>query len=307
MGASSWAEFAERFGTEQEDERDYLAPSAIVKTGFRGLDEHLAGGLRQGPHVLMAAPGCGKSSLALSIALNVSLGGRRVLFCSLEMGRQQCLARLCSRLSVDPKSGLSTPVEWSSWEYGGKRTANALRAGNGGAPDSDPQIAALRRLSAVAGGLAIADGEDVADCTSLRRTAEEGKEAGLNLLVIDYLQRLRPPQGLEGADNIRRVSETSQAVTSIAKDLGLPVLVISSMGRDAMKAGKPSLFGGKGSGDIEFDAVSVWQLMQNDGQTRDGTDLVDLHITKARMGRCTGGKPLSLVFDGAHSQFLELR
>lgn len=314
MSNERWAEFAARFGTEEADEAAYLKPAPILKTGFESLDEHLMGGLRPGPHFLMAPPGLGKSSFALNVSLNVARRGGRVLFCSIEMSRQQCLARLSSCLSTDAKTGLA-PVSWSGWERGGKETARrfyrAVRSH--GEPegvaeiDADPRVRAMRELRRVAPGLAVSDGPGISDCSALAATAREGRAAGLNLLVIDYLQRLRPPQGLDGADSVRRVAETVQSVTELAKSLQIPVLVITSMSREAAKSGKPSLFAAKGAGDIEFDAVSMWQLTRTGETATNGMRGIALHVLKARIGIETGDSPISLGFDGAHSRFEEWR
>lgn len=312
MSNERWAEFAARFGTEDADEAAYLKPAPILKTGFESLDEHLFGGLRPGPHFLMAPPGLGKSAFALNVSLNVARRGGRVLFCSIEMSRQQCLARLSSCLSADVRTGLA-PVSWSDWEKGGKETARrfyqAVRSH--GEPegmavvDADQRVRAMRELRRVAPGLAVSDGPGISDCSVLAATAREGRAAGLNLLVIDYLQRLRPPQGLDDADSVRRVAETVQSITELAKSLQIPVLVITSMSREAAKSGKPSLFAAKGAGDIEFDAVSMWQLTRTGETATNGMRGIALHVLKARVGIETDDSPIPLGFDGTHCRFEE--
>ena len=263
-----WERFAAKFGTVDNDTACYLTPPPILGTGFADLDAHLAGGMRPGVYTLMAAPGVGKSALALSISLNVALRGKRVLYASVEMGRMQCLARACA----DP----------------------ILTA--------DPAVKAMRALRELAGGLVIADGPEVCGADELAGTCGEGRRAGLNLVVVDYLQYLKPPRDMEGADAVRRVSATSHAVTEMAKRLNIPVLVISSMGRESMKAGKPTMFGGKNSGDIEFDANAILVLEKTEMADENGPCL-NLHVMKSRIGTNTDDKPVLLGFDGAHNRF----
>lgn len=315
-----WERFAAKFGSVENDTASYLTPPPILGTGFADLDGHLAGGMRPGVYTLMAAPGVGKSALALSISLNVALRGKRVLYASVEMGRMQCLARTCADLST--RVGSLEPLVWSDFLSSGRETAQRMREALSGyrlepgyGPDeemrraitdpiltADPAVKAMRALRELAGGLVIADGPEVCGADELAGICSEGRRAGLNLVVVDYLQYLKPPRDMEGADAVRRVSATSHAVTEMAKRLNIPVLVISSMGRESMKAGKPTMFGGKNSGDIEFDANAILVLEKTEMADENGPCL-NLHVMKSRIGTNTDDKPVLLGFDGAHNRF----
>ena len=304
-----WERFAASLYDPEQDELDFADPPTVVGTGVPTLDSVLMGGLAPGCHVLMAQPGAGKSALALHVAMCVAAQGGRVLFASTEMTRQQCLARLSAAVAH------STPgipdYYWSAWEQMGRNARREMAAF-----DLDAQgrhdylgnfaaIRALRELRRTCPGLAVSDDARVASVAALRETCADGREAGMDLLVVDYLQRLRPPDGCEREDQFRQVTETSRALMDMARELSLPVLVISSMNREAMRSKEASMSGGRGSGDIEFDAVSIWQLMR-DGEDGGGNQRVALHVTKNRRGPTTGERPLRLLFDTRHNTFSEV-
>lgn len=304
-----WERFAASLYDPEQDELDFADPPTVVGTGVPSLDSVLMGGLAPGCHVLMAQPGAGKSALALHVAMCVAAQGGHVLFASTEMTRQQCLARLSAAVAH------STPgipdFYWSAWEQMGRNARREMDAF-----DLDAQgrldylgnfaaIRALRELRRACPGLAVSDDARVASVGALRETCEAGRKAGMDLLVVDYLQRLRPPDGCEREDQFRQVTETSRALMDMARELSLPVLVISSMNREAMRSKEASMNGGRGSGDIEFDAVSIWQLMR-DGEDESGFQRVLLHVTKNRRGPTTGERPLRLLFDTRHNAFSEV-
>ena len=304
-----WERFAASLYDPEQDELDFASPPTVVGTGVPTLDSVLMGGLAPGCHVLMAQPGAGKSALALHVAMCVAAQGGRVLFASTEMTRQQCLARLSAAVAH------STPgipdFYWSAWEQMGRNAKREMAAFDLDAQGrldylgSFAAIRALRELRRTCPGLAVSDDARVASVAALRETCAEGRRAGMDLLVVDYLQRLRPPDGCEREDQYRQVTETSRALMDMARELSLPVLVISSMNREAMRSKEASMSGGRGSGDIEFDAVSIWQLMR-DGEDGGGNQRVKLHVTKNRRGPTTGERPLRLLFDTRHNTFSEV-
>lgn len=314
MGAdSAWLEFAGRFGSVDSDALAFADPPRVVPTGIEALDAYLVDGMAPGVHVLMAQPGAGKSALALQVSMNVARMGGHVLYCSLEMTRQQCLARCCSSLSATTP-GL-TDFYWSGWERMGRQTQR--EASRYCFPDrealldflrSTPGGTALYSLRSSCPGLVFADGREVDSIAALSQTATEAAGAGLDLLVVDYLQRVRPPEDAREGDRYRQVTEVSNGLTTLTKDLRIPALVISSMNREAMGTGRPTMGGARGSGEIEYDAVTIWQLMRGRGLPDEGgSRMVELHLVKNRRGPVTDeDDPVCLLFDGRHNSFSEL-
>lgn len=308
----SWEGFARRFGTFEGDQREFIDPPRFIQTGIGDLDAVLSGGLSEGVHVLMARPGAGKSALSLTIAMRAAKGGRNVLYASVEMTRQQCLARCCSSISrVTP--GIDD-FYWSGWErmgWNAKREVmqypHLLEAGNDDALSdflsTKPAIKAMRELWRVCPGLAIADGDEVSSVDALVRTVREGKGAGLDLLVIDYLQSLDPPEGTEDSEQTTQISRTAEAIRDLSKELRLPVLAISSMNRSGMRSDDVSMSSAYGSNKIEFGAVSVMQLNPTSEPERNGWSRVELHVMKNRRGPETGDNPIMLWFDKRYNLF----
>lgn len=311
-GKDAWEGFSARFGSYEADVIAFADPPRVVPTGLPSLDALLVDGMAPGVHVLMAQPGAGKSALALQVSANVAKAGGNVLYCSLEMTRQQCLARCCSALAKgDP---CLTDFYWSGWERMG-RQAQKEAARYRFADDlarleflsGQPAVMALRALKARCPGLAFADGGEVDSITALSQTVGEASAAGLDLLVVDYLQRVRPPESAREGDRYRQVTEVSNALAAMTKALRVPALVISSMNREAMGSDRPTIGGARGSGDIEYDAVTLWQLRRGrEPPEGDGSRVVELHLTKNRRGPVTDdSEPLRLLFDGRHNSFSE--
>ena len=82
-------------------------------------------------------------------------------------------------------------------------------------------------------------------------------------MVVDYLQRLRPAEGDRRLDERLRVSMACLGLRQLARDLDVPVLAISSVGRTSYQ-GQPTLDWYKGSGDLEYDADCCLLLKPRD-------------------------------------------
>ena len=273
---------------------EYLNPPEVIKTGIPMLDYHLAGGMTPGVYVIAAKPGGGKSALALQIALNTALAGRRALVVSAEMTVSQCAARICSNLSYRP--GLPgrdfKAFKWSDWEKMGERGIEDGRE-------------ALRYLVERVPGLKVIDPADLGDGTldALSPVLEDAAGAGTSLVVVDYLQRMPSAPDLAG-DEFSRIGATSTYFMDAAKNLGLRILLITSTGRAARKgAGNlDSATAGMGSSSIEYDATACIGLSPE--KQSNGEVLVSLTVDKARRGITTGkGDSIDLRFMGAYNYF----
>ena len=128
-------------------------------------------------------------------------------------------------------------------------------------------------------------------------------------MVVDYLQRLRPAEGDRRLDERLRVSMACLGLRQLARDLEVPVLAISSVGRTSYQ-GQPTLDWYKGSGDLEYDADCCLLLKpkdDNDSAARNTATSVDLHIMKNRYGELTFDHPIALSFDRRYGTFQETR
>lgn len=210
-------------------------PSGALPTGIADLDD-LLHGLRPGEMVILAArPGCGKTALALQVALNVARAGRTALFLSLEMSRvdlgQRILANLGGVHHERIRSGCLRPDE--------RR--------------------ALEEARTLAGGLRLGLVEDSATpCSRLRALARRrSSKAGLDLLVVDYLQLMSHPGS---PDRFQEVGAISRGLKALARELSVPVMAVSQLSRAAAE-GRPRLSHLRESGALEQDAdvvVLLW-------------------------------------------------
>lgn len=121
-------------------------------------------------------------------------------------------------------------------------------------------------------------------------------ETGLQLLVVDYLQLIR---GRNQENRVQEVSEISQALKNLARELNIPVLTMSQLSRavESRQAKIPQLADLRESGAIEQDADVVMFLYRED---QDNMENVTLSIAKHRNGPLGG---LDLRFKGEHRRF----
>lgn len=238
-----------------------------VPTGFRDLDNILAGLQRSDLIILAARPSIGKSSLALNIADHAACEGKvGVAIFSLEMSKDQIIDRfLAMRGSVD------------SWK---------LRTGN--LEDED-----FGKLNYAMGVLSEApiyiDDTPFMNVMELRAKSRRLQmEHNLGLIIIDYLQ-LMSGVNSKGADNrVQEVSEISRSLKALARELNVPVLALSQLSRavEHRDNKKPLLADLRESGSIEQDADVVMFIYRDDYYDKDteNKNIADILIKKHRNG-----------------------
>jgi len=232
LGCSTVHELA---SVAREVEDGLGRPTDALATGIADLDD-LLHGLRPGELVILAArPGCGKTALALQVALNVARAGRAALFLSLEMSRVDLGQRILANLS----GVMHERIRSGSLHQEERR--------------------ALEEARVLAGGLRLGIVEDSATpCSRLRALARRrGSKVGLDLLVVDYLQLMSHPGS---ADRFQEVGAISRGLKGLARELAVPVLAVSQLSRAAAE-GRPQLSHLRESGALEQDAdvvVLLW-------------------------------------------------
>jgi replicative DNA helicase len=246
----------------------FLDPSKRIKgisTGFTKFDEY-TGGLHGGDLFILAArPSMGKTALALNIAQHVSLKLKQTAaIFSLEMSKESLLTRmLCSAARVD-----------SQKFRGGYLSQDERRKLN----------QALHEL--VEAPLYIDDtpGIHLMDMhAKLRRLKEPPK-----LVIVDYLQLMTGRGRFENRN--QEVSALSRGMKLLAKELNVPMLVLSQLSRAVeTRQGdhRPQLSDLRESGSIEQDADLVGFIFREEVYRRDREDLrglAELIISKQRNG-----------------------
>ncbi len=249
-----------------------------VPTGFVSLDDTLAGLQDSNLIILAGRPSLGKTSLALNIAQHCSVKAKiPVGFFSLEMSQEELVDRL-----------LVAQGDIDAW-----------RLKTGRLDEKD-----FSKLSDAMGELAEAslfiDDTPASSVLEMRTKARRLQaENGLKLLVVDYLQLARSNRRWDS--RVQEVSDISQGLKNLARELKIPVLALSQLSRAVeIRGGKvPQLADLRESGALEQDADVVMFLYREDEEDLEN---VSLKIAKHRNGPL---KTISLHFKGDRISFFE--
>ena len=253
-----------------------------LPTGYSLLDNQTSGLQPSEMIILAARPSMGKTALALNIAENVALHYKQpVAVFSLEMSKESLLQRLIgSQSRVDSHRFRTGQLKSEDWQK-------------------------------IVGGLAVLGDaplwiDDSASSTVLEMSAKARrlkKDKGLALVIVDYLQ-LITAHGRFG-NRTEEVSYISRALKGMAKELQVPVLVLSQLTRaPAREERDPQLADLRESGAIEQDADVVMFINRPHFYKADAPEedraKTELIIAKQRNGPT--GK-LNFVFLSRHTRF----
>jgi len=237
-----------------------------IESGIPALDRMLRG-FQKGDLVLIGArPSTGKTALMLQMALHAADAVMTGII-SLEMGRVPIGFRAV---------GLEARVETFRLMKGDLHDREFTRIAH-----------ALSRLGEKRLAIDDASGQTPAGVRAkVRRLAQRH---GLGIVFLDYLQLLREAKG--GENRNQEVSQISSGLKDLARELQVPVVVLSQLSRDSEKAGgnrRPQLWHLRDSGSLEQDA-DVVLLLHRPGQHSDGDRYKDgedaeLIIAKQRNG-----------------------
>jgi replicative DNA helicase len=260
-----------------------------ISTGFDGLDNILAGLQKSDLIILAARPSMGKSALGLNFALNTAIKNKTpVGIFSLEMSKDQIIDRLIS--------GISGVDLWK------------LRTGKLSNQGMDNDFTKIQRAFSVLSDVSIYI-DDTFSTTVLQMKSMARRmqtEQGLGLIVVDYLQ-LMEPLNLK-ASPVQQVSENSRALKGLARELNVPVLVLSQLSRAVEQRSPqiPRLSDLRQSGSIEQDADVVMFIYREDVYRKNSIrkNIADILISKHRNGPI--GK-VELFFDEQRVSFRNIK
>jgi replicative DNA helicase len=223
---------------------------AGISTGLVDMDRKLGGLHKSDLLILAGRPSMGKTSLATNIAFNIAKAYKRgtlpdgteaaveggvVGFYSLEMSAEQLAARVLSEASEVPseqiRRGDMTEAEFRRFVEAAKTLESCPLY-----IDDTPALP-ISQLAARA--------------RRLKRTH------GLDVLIVDYLQLVRPASAKDS--RVNEVSEITQGLKAIAKELDIPVVALSQLSRqvESRDDKRPQLSDLRESGSIEQDADVV--------------------------------------------------
>jgi replicative DNA helicase len=276
-----------------------------ISSGFHDLD-HKLGGLHASDLLILAGrPSMGKTALALNIALHVARAKQKaaeaneehhsggvVGFFSLEMSAEQLATRLLSDFA-EIESHRIRQGKIEKLEYERLKDAAAM-------------LQTLPLNVDETGGISIAQLHNRA--RRLKRTS------GLDMVVVDYLQ-LVTTAGRKSDGRVQEVSEITQGLKALAKDLNVPVLALSQLSRqvESREDKRPQLSDLRESGSIEQDADIVMFVYREEyylSRTEPAEKNSDAHFTwNASMERARNkaeliiGKNRHGPIDTVHLQF----
>lgn len=261
-----------------------------VPTGYKDLDNLMAGLQKSDLLILAARPSVGKTSLALDIARNVATKHKvPVGVFSLEMSKEQLVDRLlCAEANVD------------LWK---------MRTGRLSDREEDDDFPRIGHAMGILSESPIyIDDSAIATIMDIRTKARRLQmEHGLGLLIIDYLQLM---EGQYRTDNrVQEISEISRGLKQIAKELNVPVLALSQLNRgvESRNPPIPKLSDLRESGSIEQDADIVMfiyrEAVYKPDLELDRRNIAEIHIAKHRNGP-TG--VIKLFFDEQKVSFKDL-
>jgi replicative DNA helicase len=228
-------------------EQLHLAGESVtgVPSGFKDLDEMTAGFQPSDLVIVAARPSMGKTAFVLNIAQNAALDAKApVAFFSLEMSKQSLLQRmLTSEARID---------------------AQRLRKGK----LRDDEFVQLGRAAGLLSQAPIwIDDTPAISLLEMRSKARRLKaENDLGMIIVDYLQLMTGPPGVENRQ--QEISVISRSLKALARELRVPVIALSQLSRaPEQRAGdnkRPQLSDLRESGAIEQDADVVMFLYRQE-------------------------------------------
>ena len=214
-----------------------------VPSGLTDLDEKL-GGLHKSDLVILAGrPGMGKTALATNIAYHAAqnLMSRQekssVAFFSLEMSSEQLSTRILSEQA--------------------RIKSDDIRRGKVTEDEINRYIETSRNIYNLP--LFIDETPAITIATLCNRARRIKRLFGVSLIVVDYIQLMRAPSSNRNDNRVQEVSEITQGLKALAKELKVPVLALSQLSRavESRDDKKPQLSDLRESGSIEQDADVV--------------------------------------------------
>ncbi len=214
-----------------------------IATGFPTLDNKLSGLQKSDLIILGARPSSGKTAFALDIARHAALAGRTIGVFSLEMSREQVIDRVIAAQSQVPLWNILTGRIKGDAEFGMIQNALDELSGTKLFIDDSPSL-------------------NIMQMRSMARRLQV--EHGLDLLIVDYLQLIRPRTNSDSM--VQQVTEISRSLKALARELKVPILAVSQLSRGVEQRDHkvPRLSDLRDSGSIEQDADVVMFLYRKD-------------------------------------------
>ena len=278
-----------------------------VPTGLTELDSRLGGLHKQDLVIIAGRPSMGKTALATNIAFHAAKNIEKkrskstVAFFSLEMSSEQLSTRILSEQS--------------------RIRSNDIRRGKVSEKEFEQFIETSKNISELP--LYIDETPAITIAAISNRSRRIKRLFGLELIVVDYIQLMRS-SGKKEYNRVQEISEITQGLKALAKELNVPVLALSQLSRAVEQRDdkKPQLADLRESGSIEQDAdivmfvfresyylqnkePTVGSIEHAEWQTKmnEISHLADIMISKQRHGP-TGN--VKVEFEAMYTKFKDL-
>ena len=224
-----------------------------LSSGLRDLDAKMGGLHKSDLLILAGRPGMGKTALATKIAFGAAKAALAeaegakvpaVVIFSLEMSADQLANRLLSEAS--------------------RISGDRIRRGEISQREFDNFVAVSRELAQLP---IMIDDTPAITLSALRtRCRRIQRTRGLAMIVVDYLQLMRPSVGTRPESRVLEISMITQGLKAIAKELAIPVLALSQLSRavEQREDKRPQLSDLRESGSIEQDADAVMFIYRDE-------------------------------------------
>lgn len=265
-----------------EDFEKYLAGGGApmgIKSGYTQLDT-MCNGLRPGEMFVIAArPSMGKTSFAMNMIEHICLDAKLpALFFSCEMTSREIVKRLLfarARYAITNLQNGFTPADLTKIDNAAQEIAESK--------------------------LFIDDTASISISELRAKARRKKKEEDIQVIAIDYLQLMRSTSKQAQGSREREIAEISAGLKALAKELAIPVIVLSQLNRGPEnRGGSPRMSDLRESGAIEQDADMVGLLFRavyyaETQEERDELDgVAELNLAKNRNGP-TGSIPLTFL------------
>ena len=229
-----------------------------VPTGYTDLDS-MTSGLQKSDLIIIAArPSQGKTALGLNIAAHAAIReGKTVAIFSLEMSKEQLVMRL----------------------FASEARVNMQNV-NHGTPSSQELLKlAEANLTLANANMYIDDRSNISVAEIRSKCRRLKARNGLDMIVIDYLQLMKTPNGSD--NRVQEVSELTRSLKILARELNVPIVLLSQLSRKAAER-KPAMSDLRESGAREQDADIIIMIYRDPSRTDDNS--AEIIVAKNRNG-----------------------
>ena len=229
-----------------------------LDTGLRDLNKR-TGGLHKSDLIILAGrPGMGKTALATKIAF----GAAKAMLANARVDNPNAMAKECVAVFSLEMSADQLATRLLAEEA--RVSGDKIRRGEIAARDFDTFVRVSREIADVP---LIIDDTPAITLSALRtRCRRLQRTNGLGLVIVDYLQLMRAAAGTRPESRVQEISQITQGLKAIAKELAVPVIALSQLSRsvESRDDKRPQLSDLRESGSIEQDADMVMFIYRDE-------------------------------------------